>query len=137
LFLLTATGCRVPSQEPTGGESGNNPPIIEEVDPLPPAAVEDRDAVEAELQQRFAEKYNTTASAIRLTFDGITGGRFVRGSVQILDELTEECPSCSSGIFLAALVGDRWEIAFDGNGGISCARLEPYGFPSAMMKDCY
>lgn len=41
------------------------------------------------------------------------------------------------GMFFAANTDDGWVIAWDGNGMISCADIEPYDFPTDMIPECY
>jgi len=41
------------------------------------------------------------------------------------------------GIMLAAKVNNKWQIIFDGNGGIACDLVESYDFPQEMIDDCY
>jgi hypothetical protein len=41
------------------------------------------------------------------------------------------------GMFFAANTEDGWVIAWDGNGSIGCADVDPYGFPADMIPECY
>ncbi len=42
----------------------------------------------------------------------------------------------AGALFLAAWLDGEWEIAYAGNGAISCADLEEYAFPEEMISDC-
>ncbi|MCX6791509.1 MAG: hypothetical protein NT149_00535 [Candidatus Gottesmanbacteria bacterium] len=41
------------------------------------------------------------------------------------------------GMWFAAKVGDVWKLAWDGNGTISCASINPYNFPTSMIPECW
>jgi hypothetical protein len=41
------------------------------------------------------------------------------------------------GMYFAANTDDGWVIAWDGNGLIGCADIEPYDFPTHMIPECY
>lgn len=90
------------------------------------------EAITNEIKQLFAEKYNKDLSDIRVAIGQQTENH-LRGSVQFAmnGEFGE------GGIVLAAKIDGKWQIVFDGNGGISCALVESFNFPAEMIEDCY
>ena len=83
------------------------------------------------IKQLFADKYNKEISAVNIDINKETENH-LRGMVKFEDE---EEPG-NSGIFLAAMVYDKWELVFDGQGVISCEEMEKYNFPEDMIEDC-
>ena len=83
------------------------------------------------IKRLFAEKYNKKISAIAIDISKETENH-LRGMVKFEDE---EEPG-NSGIFLAAMVYDNWELVFDGQGAIYCEEMEKYNFPEDMIEDC-
>ncbi len=41
------------------------------------------------------------------------------------------------GMWFAAKAGGVWKLAWDGNGTISCASVNPYNFPTSMIPECW
>ena len=41
------------------------------------------------------------------------------------------------GMWFAAKVNGVWKLAWDGNGTISCASINPYYFPTSMIPECW
>ncbi len=85
------------------------------------------------IKRLFAEKYSTKISAVKIDINKETENH-LRGTVQILDESVEG--SGDSLVFLAAMVYDKWELVFDGQGAIYCEEMEKYNFPENMIEDC-
>jgi hypothetical protein len=81
------------------------------------------------IQQLFADKYKKPLSEIKVTIAQATDTH-VRGSV-----LFGEPGQGGGGNFLATKTDGAWKLVFDGNGGIACKDLEPYGFPKTMTQD--
>jgi len=81
------------------------------------------------IQQLFADKYNKPLSEIKVTIAQSTE-QHVRGGV-----LFGEGGQGEGGNFLATKVDGEWKLVFDGNGGVACKDLEPYGFPENMIND--
>lgn len=96
---------------------------------------EEPQPVEEIFRKLFAEKYNRPLEAITITNTGIGGTNFARGSVVIRSGEEEGTPE--GALFLAAIKDGKWVLVHDGNGGFACSDVEPYGFPSAMIEDCY
>jgi len=55
---------------------------------------------------------------------------FASGSVRFTD-------SIGGGGWFAANADDGWVIAWDGNGTIGCAEIEPYDFPASIIPECW
>lgn len=81
------------------------------------------------IQQLFADKYNKPLSEIKITIAQSTD-QFARGGV-----LFGQAGVGEGGNFLATKVDGKWKLVFDGNGGVACKDLEPYGFPKTMTQD--
>lgn len=41
------------------------------------------------------------------------------------------------GMWFAAKVNGTWKLAWDGNGTISCAQINPYNFPNTLVPECW
>jgi hypothetical protein len=41
------------------------------------------------------------------------------------------------GMWFAAKAGGVWNLAWDGNGTISCTSVNPYNFPTTMIPQCW
>ncbi|MBU1017588.1 hypothetical protein KKA33_01005 [Patescibacteria group bacterium] len=57
-------------------------------------------------------------------------GSFASGSIRFTD-------SIGGGGWLAASTAGGWVIAWDGNGTIGCAEIEPYDFPVSIVPECW
>lgn len=90
------------------------------------------EATTAAIKQLFAEKYNKDLSDIQIVIAQQTENH-LRGSVKF----AMNGNFGEGGIVLAAKVDGKWQIVFDGNGGISCALVESFNFPAEMIDDCY
>ncbi len=86
--------------------------------------------IEEAIKPLFAQKYNKELSEISVRINQQDESH-VRGSV-----LFGQTGLGEGGNFLAAKVDGGWQLVFDGNGQISCALVEPYNFPAAMISDC-
>ncbi|MBU1177292.1 hypothetical protein KKH96_02495 [Patescibacteria group bacterium] len=80
------------------------------------------------IKNLFIKKYPKYASTISIDILH-EAKNHVRGNV-IFQQGAE------GGYFLAAKIGEEWQIILDGNGQISCDLLEEYGFPEEMLFDC-
>lgn len=83
-----------------------------------------------QIREAFAQKYDRSIEEINLTVSQSTP-EHIRGGVKFGDGLYGE-----GGIFFAALVDDKWELVFDGNGMIACELLNQYNFPEEFQADC-
>jgi hypothetical protein len=64
-----------------------------------------------------------------VTLDGIEGGRFAHGGVRDANG--------SGALWFASLVDGSWQIVWDGNGIVDCARLEPHpDYPASLLPQC-
>jgi inhibitor of cysteine peptidase len=84
---------------------------------------------EEALKMLFVRKYGTSIEQITLNVSKETQNH-IRGSVQF------GSPGEPGGLFLATKVEDKWRLVFDGNGAISCEKVNKYGFPPDMVSDC-
>ena len=80
----------------------------------------------------LAEKYNKNLSDIKVVIAQQTENH-LRGSVQ----MAMNGEFGGGGIVLASKVNDKWQLVFDGNGGIACELVRQYDFPAEMVEDCY
>ena len=103
------------------------------------ACDEDSDTNEEELgdadlsaiKQAFMDKNAKSADEGQVTVEKAVAGH-ARGSVKF----ARPGEPGEGGIFLAYKEEGVWKLAFDGNGGISCALTDEYGFPADMIPDC-
>lgn len=87
-------------------------------------------ATEEDLIAAFANKYEDW-DVDNIVIDLSTAdAEFASGGVGFAD-------SFGGGYFYAANTADGWVIAWDGNGDVSCADIEPYDFPAEMIRYCY
>jgi hypothetical protein len=80
------------------------------------------------IKQAFADKYKKPLDQIRVTV-GEADEAHAKGGVGF----SMNGAFGEGGNFLAAKVDGKWEIIFDGNGGVACSTLEPYKFPASMI----
>ena len=91
---------------------------------LPALAPDDIDLVKLAFTEKYPDKL---AANIQLSVQQQTENH-MRGLVSFSENPTE------SEIFLAAKIGNDWQIAFDGSGAIPCATVK--NFPPKMVGDC-
>lgn len=78
------------------------------------------------IQQAFLKKYKKSPSEVSVAVTKATDTH-AAGGVKYKDG--------EGGNFLAKFTDGKWEIVFDGNGGIACKDLEKYQFPKEMTQD--
>ncbi len=83
------------------------------------------------IKKILANKYDKKVAEISLQINQQTEN-YLRGEVVFQPSGSE-----NSGIFLAAKVGEDWELVFDGNGSFSCDLLKNYDFPEDMQTGCF
>lgn len=85
-------------------------------------------STEQEIQYFLAGKYNKPIDEVTVTITKQTENHMA-GSVKF-------GPAASTGgMFLAVRSGNIWEIVYDGNGSVDCARLKTeYNFPDEILK---
>jgi|GEM_PF-4229787 len=89
------------------------------------------------VKNMFMKKYDKESSAILVDIIQSTDNH-LSGSVQFIEPDEEQPAAGNAGSFLAAYDGSgEWVLVFDGNGSILCANIEPYGFPTDMVPECY
>jgi hypothetical protein len=80
-------------------------------------------AVKAEL---LAE-HGTSVNELTISVSKIQGS-FAQGGAS---------GSGGGGMWFAVNVNGTWKLVWDGNGTISCARINPYNFPASMIPECW
>lgn len=80
------------------------------------------------IAELFSQKYNKSISTLIIDVKTDTG-TFAKGSVNFTDEM-------GGGLWFAAKTGNGWELAFDGNGIVSCEAANKYNFPKDMIPQC-
>jgi hypothetical protein len=78
--------------------------------------------------EKISEKYGkpTDAYIVDVTTDN---GTFAKGTVNEKEQV-------GGGIWFAAKTEKGWELAFDGNGIISCEIVNKYNFPKDIIPGC-
>lgn len=89
----------------------------------------EQEQAQAAIKAAFAEKFNKQVDEVNITISDYQPS-FAKGGVTFAGEM-------SGGWFLAAEVGGTWVIADDGNGNITCEKIEPYNFPVSMVTECW
>jgi hypothetical protein len=105
------------------------PEGIGETEPGAEVMVETDHLIFEAIKEAFAEKYDRPLDQINLTVDELTSD-YAKGGVHFVGET-------GGGWFLAAYVDDAWVIVDDGNGTVSCQKIEEYDFPTSMVPECY
>lgn len=86
-------------------------------------------SVDKEIQTLLANKYSKPMAEVNVTISK-QDGNFVAGSV-----LFGAGGPGEGGMFLARKVNNVWELVFDGNGNVDCAKMrQVYGFPDTVLK---
>jgi hypothetical protein len=89
-------------------------------------AVSDKDGIEA----AFAKKYNRPESEVKVTLNE-SDGTYASGGISFEGEM-------GGGWFLAFNEQKgEWIIVADGNGTVSCEKIDPYNFPVSMVPECW
>lgn len=105
----------------------NKPILVDQNQTPTPTIVEEN--VEEEIQSLLAKKYYKSANDVTVTITK-QDGNFVSGGVKFTSD-----GSGAGGALLARKVNDKWELVFDGNGGVDCNELrQKYGFPDTILK---
>lgn len=80
------------------------------------------------IQALLAKKYNKPLSEVKVTVDKEIPG-FASGSV-----LFGQGGPGEGGMWLAVL-GNGWEVVWDGNGNVDCAKMrQNFGFPDTILQ---
>lgn len=77
----------------------------------------------------MAQKFNKQPSEVNINISQYEPS-FAQGAVGFEGEM-------GGGWFLAAEVGGQWVLVDDGNGTISCEKIEPYNFPVSIVSECW
>lgn len=76
----------------------------------------------------FAKKYSRSADDFVIKVVK-SDGAFAQGSINIKNEP-------GGGMWFAAKTDKGWELAFDGNGMVTCQVANSYNFPSDIVTQC-
>ena len=121
---------------PTEAKKQPSPTLTQAMPSVAPTEVEEETTTESEQDQAkaaikaaFAEKFNKQVDEVNITISDYQPS-FAKGGVTFAGEM-------GGGWFLAAEVGGTWVIADDGNGSITCEKIEPYNFPVSMVSECW
>lgn len=88
----------------------------------------DNTDLKTEITNAFVQKYNRPADVFIIETK-IDTGSFAKGTVNFKDE-------AGGGLWFAAKTDKGWELAFDGNGIISCEIVNKYNFPVGIISGC-
>lgn len=112
---------QIPKPVPTLGPTSLSPMLS----PIPPTQVD----ITGEIQKLLAQKYNKQLSEVKVTVDKQTGA-YAGGSV-----LFGAGGPGEGGMFLAYKKDKAWQLAFDGNGNVDCAKMRTeFGFTDEILK---
>ncbi len=81
-----------------------------------------------QIAELFATKFNRPVSEIEVIINK-QRDPYMQGGVKEKDAM-------GGGWFLAYKKDGKWIIVDDGNGTISCEKIEPYNFPTDMVPEC-
>lgn len=119
-ILPTPTLTSQPTSTPTPA-----PTTAATVSPTPMPTPDDVAAIKAAM----ADKLGVAEDSLVVTVTENTGTH-ARGGVR---EMGVE----GGAYWIAARVGDRWVIVYDGHASPTCAEIAPYDFPRSMVPECY
>ena len=97
----------------------------------PTIVLEERDSEEviaSAIAEGFSKKYKRPADAFILSVDS-NAGLFAKGGVEFKGEF-------GRGLWFGAKTAEGWELAFDGQGIMSCETATMYNFPKDLVPAC-
>lgn len=86
------------------------------------------DDLTKEIRSQFATKYNKPSNAVQLEVE-VSLDKFARGTVRFDGEQ-------SGAIWFAANIGNKWVLADDGQGPMTCETADKYSFPANLVPIC-
>lgn len=92
-------------------------------------AADEKAAVTAAVKAGLVAEHGQSASSMNVTVSKIVGNFAQGGAV--------DPASVGGAMWLAAKTGSGWKLVWDGNGTISCEKIEPYNFPVSMLPECW
>ncbi len=101
-------------------ETGKTIPIVSEQS--------EEEQIKAALIDAFKTKFNTSENKFNIRITKVLGN-FAEGGIDFVDEL-------GGGMWFAAKTNKGWELAYDGNGIITCDVVTKYNFPKEMIPGC-
>jgi hypothetical protein len=92
-----------------------------------PVTVSDEEAIKGLLDKKYGNDPKTTSLTI-----SNNEGDYAKGGYGMSD------PQGGGGLWFAAKVDGNWEIVYDGNGIITCDRLNNYpNYPVSFIPECW
>jgi hypothetical protein len=85
-------------------------------------------STEKAIIEDFSDKYDRPKDAFIVKV-GMDTGMFAKGTIRFKDEM-------GGGLWFAAKTDKGWELAFDGNGIMTCDIANKYNFPVDMIPNC-
>lgn len=82
-----------------------------------------------QIKKALAKKYSKLVNEVTVTIDQSTATH-AAGGVAFAEEV-------GGGWWLAYKDTSSWIIVDDGNGTVSCQKIEPYNFPTSMAPECW
>ena len=94
---------------------------------IPPSSTE-FDNLIPDITQEFADKYAKSIDTIKVSVEK-EEGNFAKGLISFTDE-------AGGAVWFGVRQGDKWKLAFDGQGPMSCTIAEQYAFPVSFVPTC-
>ena len=109
--------------------------VIETITPIPTPtqmitvvpSVDEKAAIIAAVRAGLIAEHGPGANAMTITVSKIQGNYAQGGASE----------QGGGAMWFAAKVSGAWKLAWDGNGTISCASIDPYKFPVTMIPECW
>ncbi len=118
----TEVATAVPTPSPT-----QEVQVLPSVKSSPAPTVDETATLIAAVKAGLVAEHGPDAGTLNVTVSKISGN-FAQGGA---------AASGGGGMWFAAKVSGAWKLAWDGNGMISCASINPYNFPVSMIPECW
>lgn len=120
VIVLSVQGGRVLEESPLPS------PSTESAVDLP----EQEETVEEQITRALADKHGWDAGQLEVTVSKRMG-EYAQGGVRMKGEM-------GGGGWFAVMVGEEWQIVWDGNGTVMCEQLREYmDYPTELIPECY
>lgn len=114
------------TQAPPAATPSPTPTLVPTATPIPTSPL--KSDLE-QIKEAFAQKYNKPLEEVIVAINKNTGIK-ASGSVKFVGEM-------GGAMWLAAKSKEKWILVFDGQGTISCEKIEPYNFSTDMVPECW
>jgi hypothetical protein len=101
--------------------------VLPSAKPSPVPTVDEAATIIAAVKAGLIAEHGSDAGTLTITVSKISGN-FAQGGA---------AAAGGGGMWFAAKIGGVWKLAWDGNGMISCASINPYNFPVTMIPECW